>query len=65
MTMCTAGLCVAVCGPMTCPTGCCQNNLCHATPDDAACGSAGHMCKVCSGMKHCKANEDGTNFDCK
>jgi hypothetical protein len=37
------------CSPATCPTGCCQGNICVAGGDNTACGAAGQVCKDCTG----------------
>ena len=41
---CTGGKCA--CDATSCPTGCCQNNLC-TTPSSMACGTGGGSCTNC------------------
>jgi hypothetical protein len=44
--VCDKGACV--CTPDSCPSGCCQNQVCHID-DDAACGTGGGSCDACTG----------------
>jgi hypothetical protein len=38
---------------LTCPTGCCSGNVCLNGNTNAACGTAGAACAVCSGGFTC------------
>jgi len=44
-----------VCGPSTCPDGCCQDNKCRTGTEDDACGGNGAACFSCSAASPCTA----------
>ncbi len=57
--VCQASSCQVVvpsCSPATCPTGCCQNNVCQTGNTTAACGTGGAACSTCGGAQVCQAS---------
>jgi hypothetical protein len=60
---CMGGVCQFHCDSISCPDGCCQNNVCIGQPNDAACGSHGGGCKVCMNGKHCSKDQNDSESD--
>jgi hypothetical protein len=46
--------CPKPCGPDTCATGCCSNNVCVSAVTDGQCGTNGAMCAACSTGESCE-----------
>jgi hypothetical protein len=44
---------VAVCGPSSCPNGCCQGTKCLTGDDNSACGKDGVACVACKSTEIC------------
>ncbi|HEX8794881.1 MAG TPA: hypothetical protein VF765_28235 [Polyangiaceae bacterium] len=49
--VCSGGQCV--CDATSCPTGCCQGNICQPGTDPNACGAAGGTCAMCPTGETC------------
>ncbi|MFO0598371.1 MAG: hypothetical protein U0228_23905 [Myxococcaceae bacterium] len=44
---------ISTCNASTCPSGCCQGNVCLPGTSASSCGSGGAACSTCSGTSTC------------